>query len=342
MRHYFFDFDAASRNHRNVENPRDYSNMASVFGNTQRIEPLTKQNYDTWCIQVEALLVIKGTWCYVNGEIPISTSAAAGQNLKATQDAWKAEDRKAKSDLILSISPDQLRHIKNCVTSKEVWEKLKSLYASQGPMRKATLLEKLLLMKMHEGNDMQDHLSSFMDTVDKLHTMEIEINGDLLSIMLLHSLPASFDNFSCAIMSRDKLPSVETLMVKIIEEHDSKIHRSGESGSDVMFSRQKSARGKQQRQRQHRQQQNSNNGKRESNGDEPKKPKCTYCKKKGHKIEDCFKKLKDEQSASTATICFTRVKFRLTSRACVVRIRISDDASTVGARRTFAKIRVYS
>lgn len=83
---------------------------------------------------------------------------------------------------------------------------------------------------------MQDHLYSFIDTVDKLHTMEIEINGDLLSIVLLHSLPPSFNNFSCAIKSRDKLSSVETLIVKIIEEHDSKIHRSGESGGDAMFS----------------------------------------------------------------------------------------------------------
>ncbi|RZB40736.1 UBN2 2 domain containing protein, partial [Asbolus verrucosus] len=91
------------------------------------------------------------------------------------------------------MSPTQLKHLRNCETSKEVWDKLKSVYASQGPIRKATLLEQLLSLKLSEGEDVRDHLSRFMDTVDKLHGMNIEINGDLLSVMLLHSLPDSFD-----------------------------------------------------------------------------------------------------------------------------------------------------
>jgi len=69
-------------------------------------------------------------------------------------------------------------------------------------MRKATLLEHLLLKRMHEDDDVRDYLSRFMDTVDKLNNMEIEINGDLLSIMSLHSLPSSFDNFCCAKISQ--------------------------------------------------------------------------------------------------------------------------------------------
>jgi len=62
-------------------------------------------------------------------------------------------------------------------------------------MRKATLLEQLLLEKMHDGDDVRDYLSRFMDIVDKLQVLEIDINGDLLSVMLLHSLPNSLDNF---------------------------------------------------------------------------------------------------------------------------------------------------
>jgi len=46
-----------------------------------------------------------------------------------------------------------------------------------------------------------------MNTVDKLQALDIDVNGDLLSVMLLHSLPISFDNFCCAIKSRDNLPS---------------------------------------------------------------------------------------------------------------------------------------
>jgi len=135
------------------------------------------------------------------------------------------------------MSPEQLKHLRNCKTSKEVWDKLKAVYASQGPMRKATLLEQLLLEKMHDDDDIKDYLSRFMDIVDKLQALEIDINGDLLSVMLLHSLPNSFDKFCCAIKSRDNLPDIDALMIKIIEEYDSKVYK-GESGSNALLSKQ--------------------------------------------------------------------------------------------------------
>ncbi|GAB1861620.1 hypothetical protein CAJAP_02699 [Camponotus japonicus] len=64
--------------------------------------------------------------------------------------------------------------------------------------------------------------------------MEVEINTDLLAILLLCSLPSTFDNFRCAIESRDELPSPETLRVKIIEESDTRKHDTQEDISNAM------------------------------------------------------------------------------------------------------------
>jgi len=131
--------------------------MASInIVNSTRIELLTKLNYDTWRIQAEAFLVKSDSWPYVSGDIPKPAADGTGETLAASQaarDAWIVRDRKAKSDLILTMSLEQLKHLRNCETSKEMWDKLKSVYASQGPMRKATLLEQLLLLRMHEGDD---------------------------------------------------------------------------------------------------------------------------------------------------------------------------------------------
>jgi len=38
--------------------------------NSTRIETLSKDNYDTWRIQVEALLMKNDIWQYVSGEKP--------------------------------------------------------------------------------------------------------------------------------------------------------------------------------------------------------------------------------------------------------------------------------
>ncbi|GBM97061.1 hypothetical protein AVEN_233705-1 [Araneus ventricosus] len=54
--------------------------------------------------------------------------------------------------------------------------------------------------------------------MDKLKVMEIEIANDLLTILLLYSIPESYENFRIAIESRDELPSPKTLKIKLIEE----------------------------------------------------------------------------------------------------------------------------
>lgn len=55
---------------------------------------------------------------------------------------------------------------------------------------------------MTPQEDMRDHLSNFMDVVGKLEDMDVKIHPELLSIMMLYSLPTNFDSFRTAIESR--------------------------------------------------------------------------------------------------------------------------------------------
>lgn len=78
--------------------------MTASIGSV-RIEVLTKDNYDTWKMQVEALLTKNDLWEYVSGEnvlpalVPGNTAAIADG--VAAQSAWRRNDKKAKSDLIV-------------------------------------------------------------------------------------------------------------------------------------------------------------------------------------------------------------------------------------------------
>lgn len=193
-----------------------------------RIEPLTKNNYDTWKLQAEAILIKSNLWRYVNGE-----EKCPDDSKEDERKAWLKDDLTAKSDLVLIISPDELRNIKNCKTSKDVWETLSNLFASKGPARKATLLKKLILSKMSDNDNVRDHLNNFIDAVDKLAELEISINDDLLSIMMLYSLSPSFENFRVAIESRDDLPKPEQIKIKILEEFEARNKDSTEHSEDA-------------------------------------------------------------------------------------------------------------
>lgn len=63
-----------------------------------------------------------------------------------------------------------------------------------------------------------------------LNKMSENIHEDLLVVILLYNLSASFENFRCAIISYDKLPSPKTLRIKIIEQCDIK-----ESNSNKLY-----------------------------------------------------------------------------------------------------------
>lgn len=192
----------------------------SSFINSTRIEILTKDNYDSWCVQAEALLVKSDGWGYANGTIkkPTSDATAILQ--------WEMADKKARADIILSIAPNIAKRVAKLTTSREVWLNLKETYASIGPIKKATLLHALTVSRMSEEDDIHEHLNSFFDIISKLETMEINVNDELITTLVINSLPDSFENFAGNIRSRDELPTPEQCKIKILEEFERRKSRA--------------------------------------------------------------------------------------------------------------------
>ena len=156
--------------------------MASSSYGPYRIELLSVTIPGNCKLQIEALLTKNDLWEYISGQKVKPEPAAADGN--ALIEAWTIAYRKARSDLILSIYPLELSQIRGCETSRAIWLKLESIYASKEPARKATL-SKLIHQRMQDSGGMKEN--KFFDAIDKLEGMNIQINGDLLIIMLLYS-----------------------------------------------------------------------------------------------------------------------------------------------------------
>lgn len=271
---------------------------------TIRFETLGKDNYDTWKLFMEALLVKNDLWLYVNSVKPDLMEGNAA-SVNAIRE-WEKNDAKARSDIILSISSSELKQIKGCKTAKEVWSKLEDTYQSKGPARKAALLKRLTTHKMQSGSDIQEHLRSFFDTVDKINEIGVEIDADLLSIMLLSSLSNDFENFRCAIESRDVLPSPEALRIKIVEEADARQNITNDSTSNVLYT------GK----RWKKFQQKSKDTTSESGKSGAFKFKCYKCHVFGHKASECKNK-KQQLARSTKDVSmFTSEVFVASEIGC--------------------------
>ncbi|GBM59297.1 hypothetical protein AVEN_60645-1 [Araneus ventricosus] len=142
---------------------------------------------------------------------------------------------------------------------------------------------------------MNEHINEFFMLVDKLKEMEIEIANDLLTILLLYSIPESYENFRIAIESRDELPSPETLKIKLIEEANARKNKEINTFHDSQGAIY-TEKNKYQHYRQTESHQPDADGRRNRNNGQKFKLKCNYCGIFGHKASICRKKQENKKS----------------------------------------------
>ncbi|KAH8247930.1 hypothetical protein KR032_004013, partial [Drosophila birchii] len=171
-----------------------------------QIDKLKETNYDTWKIQMRSVLVHAGLWCVTSGDQG-ETNVPEGQDTVAL-------DSKALATITLSVKTSQLAFIKNCSTAVEAWRKLKDVHQPSRPVREVQLYKKLLNIRMEQGQSMTTYISEFVEILDGLTGVGIELNDELCTIVLLSSLPEQFKHFVVAMETRDQLPSFEVLTIK--------------------------------------------------------------------------------------------------------------------------------
>lgn len=200
--------------------------------------------------------------------------------------AWKEKDEKAKADLYLAVGDAELKQIRNCSTTREIWLKLESIFESKGSAKKASLWKQLTSFRFNEGGDVQRYIDEFFDIVDKLSELSVLVSAELQCIMFLHGLPDSFENFRCAIESRDELPTQEHLKIKILNEYATRRQRS-QTEDQVMFAR----KGKSNKRKTPNKAINKPANKAgDSRSSEIFKFRCHRCRQIGHKAIECSEK----------------------------------------------------
>lgn len=63
-----------------------------------------------------------------------------------------------------------------------------------------------------------DHVEKFMETADELASVGTEISDKVLVYMLLNVLPSSFEYFEVAMTTRERIPTLSELKLKIKDE----------------------------------------------------------------------------------------------------------------------------
>ena len=116
------------------------------------IEKLNGQRFELWKLNMEDLLVDKDQSIIVD---------PSTKPIGVYDEEWKKLDRKEKSTIRLCVSNSVLLNVSREATTKDLWDKLGTLYQYKSLVKKLFLWKKLYNLRMKDGDSVTEHLNTF-------------------------------------------------------------------------------------------------------------------------------------------------------------------------------------
>jgi gag-polypeptide of LTR copia-type/Domain of unknown function (DUF4219) len=188
------------------------TSTTSTHTNVYRIDPLSgAENYAVWKIQMMDILTGQDLWEYVDG----TTTQPSDPTPKA---AWAKKDRMVLSMIRLWVAAKMLVYVASSVMSKEAWDVLKGLLETQGVLGIILARWKLFRSQCADDTPIEEHVQTLHGYQEELHNLGQKIDGEEFSIILLTSLPKSWNNYIASI-NTTVLKDSHKLIAHILE-HD--------------------------------------------------------------------------------------------------------------------------
>ncbi|CAJ2648559.1 unnamed protein product [Trifolium pratense] len=266
-----------------------------------KIERFDGRDFSFWKMQIEDYLYQKKLYQPLSGKKP--------DDMK--QEDWVLLDRQALGVIRLTLAKNVAFNIVNETTTAGLIKALSDMYEKPSAANKVYLMRRLFNLKMGEGISITNHINEFNTILSQLESVQIKFEDEVKALILLSSLPDSWDATVTAVSSStgDNTLKLNDIRNLILSE-DVRKRASGESSSHVS----NSALNTESRGRTTQKSQNGR-GRSKSRGKGQTKFRsdivCWNCDKIGHFTNQCKapkknkshrnKKHDDDESANAAT-----------------------------------------
>ena len=157
---------------------------------------------------MEAILIQHGCVEALKGEERMSVSLSSKEKSEMIA--------KAKSAIILCLRDKALREVAREKTAASMWLKLESLYMAKSLANRLCLKQQLYTFKMTESRTATEQLADFNKILDDLENIEVKLEEEDKTLLLLNSLPKSFEYFKDAILyGKDQDITLEEVQTSI-------------------------------------------------------------------------------------------------------------------------------
>lgn len=262
-----------------------------MANNVFSLEKLSgRENFATWKFSVKTYLEHENLWECIQ---PTEQGKAVD----------KAKDTKAKSKLILLISPQHYVHVQDCKTAIEVWTNLHKAFDDNGLTRKVGLLKELINTSLESSNGIEDYVSRIMNAAHKLRNINFQVDDEWLGTLMLAGLPDHYKPMIMGLENSGATISADLIKTKLLQEIETP------DKNTALFSKSRKVKSK--------------------SPVKAKGPRCFSCNGYGHLAKYCrntTKKIYKREDHKTANSSFAAA-FSATSEECKKSWYIDSGAS---------------
>ncbi len=151
-------------------------------------------NFHLWKFKMRMMLSKHGLWKFVDGSATLPSEEVARVD-------YNEKETKAFALLCEHLMDAQLAHIQYCDNVKSAWEALCGVHQAKTIGNKLFLRRRFFTIKMQEGDDMLVHINTVKALADQLRSIEVNITDENVYMVLLMSLPPSFENLVTSLES---------------------------------------------------------------------------------------------------------------------------------------------
>ena len=203
---------------------------------------------------------------------------------KMENDVWEEMDAKAASAIRLNLSDEVIHNVIDVEKVESIWKKLESLYMTKNLTNKLYVKKQLYGLQMKENTNLLEHLNKFNMLNTHLLNFGVKIGEEDKAILLLASLPPSYDHLVTTLLyGKETLAFEEVTGSLLSHETRSKPINDQANGLVARFEpkgKRDKFKGKNCRGKQYRSMSRSTQG--GESRSYTKDVECYYCHKKGH------------------------------------------------------------
>ncbi|KAM0966633.1 hypothetical protein ACFX2C_022364 [Malus domestica] len=167
-----------------------------------------KGSFTLWQIRVKDVLTQQGLARALKGK--------DGKPKEMTDDQWEELESCCVSTIRHYIADNIINNVMDEDSAPALWEKLEKLYIAKSLTNKLHLKRKLYKLKMDEGGNLMDHMNEFNGYLDQLRKVDVKVEEEDKALLLLTSLPDSYENLVTTLLHGKDTVSLEQVQASLV------------------------------------------------------------------------------------------------------------------------------